>query len=156
MVGGLPTGVAMNQAPSSTLSSSSPTATAVPSVAVPSAPDPAKSTSPAPPTSADPSATAPIDPGSLIDSILVNQSRGNPTVACDDRTVIINGSLNQITVRGTCQEVLINGSLNHIRLDGVGSIDINGAKNEITWTAGPDDSAPVVTDRGYGNLIKKG
>ena len=40
--------------------------------------------------------------------------------------------------------------------DLVGSIEIVGAKNEVTWMAGRDGGNPGLTDRGYGNQARQG
>ena len=90
------------------------------------------------------------------DEIFVNDSLAHKTIPCDDESVIINGSLNEITFTGMCASTLTNGSLNRITFDSVGSITINGAKNQVTWNSGTSSDAPDVNDRGFGNLINQG
>ena len=90
------------------------------------------------------------------DEVYVNDSLAQKTIPCDDKSVVINGSLNQVTFTGTCATVLTNGSLNHIAFDRVGSIEINGAKNQVTWQVGTDHAAPDVNDRGFGNQVNQG
>lgn len=125
-----------------------------------STPTTASSSSSPPPSAASTSDSPQVGVSDAVpltgDEIFVNDSLAHKTIPCDDESVIINGSLNEITFTGMCASTLTNGSLNRITFDSVGSITINGAKNQVTWNSGTSSDAPDVNDRGFGNLINQG
>jgi hypothetical protein len=75
---------------------------------------------------------------------------------CGNESVTIMGGNSNITLTGTCQSVTVFGGNNTVHIQVVGTINVPGANNHITWQAGPGGGSPTVQDAGVNNTVSQG
>ena len=76
------------------------------------------------------------------------------TLDCDGGQAIVSGASNELTITGPCNGLTLQGASNIIRIDltSAASISVEGASNEIIWTA-PSGSKPKIRSVGAANQI---
>jgi hypothetical protein len=78
------------------------------------------------------------------------------SIACGSgETVQIVGQRNTLTVTGDCRKVDVSGANNIISIEAVGSIEVTGTDNDITWQRAIGGNAPRVSTTGAGNKINR-
>lgn len=78
------------------------------------------------------------------------------SIACGSgETVQIVGQRNTLTVTGECRKVDISGAKNIVSIEAVGSIEVTGTDNEITWQRATNGDNPRVSTNGAGNTITR-
>jgi hypothetical protein len=71
----------------------------------------------------------------------------------DGRTFQISGSNNEITISGECRKLQVAGHGNRIKLDVVGSIELAGHDNHVTFRQGANGKRPATSTLGRDNEI---
>lgn len=68
---------------------------------------------------------------------------------------VVTGNSNKIRITGDCKSFTLSGSENEVELDRVGSINLIGRANRVTYSGGVDGSEPVVSTVGGNDQITK-
>jgi hypothetical protein len=71
----------------------------------------------------------------------------------DGRTFQISGSNNEITISGECRKLQVAGHDNRIKLDVVGSIELAGYGNHVSFRQGSNGKRPATSTLGRDNKI---
>lgn len=75
---------------------------------------------------------------------------------CNGGKADIQGADNTLVIGGSCTELTVQGAGNRIRVDlaSLSTIHVQGAGNDINWTA-PADSKPKVMISGVDNRVHR-
>jgi hypothetical protein len=71
----------------------------------------------------------------------------------EGRTFQITGSNNEITISGECRKLQVAGHDNRIKLDVVGSIELAGRRNHVSFRQGANGKKPATSILGRDNEI---
>ncbi len=88
-------------------------------------------------------------------TLTLTANRETKTLDAAGRVVTITGNQNQLTLTGECRSLTVTGNDNVITVEAVTSLSLTGNRNQMTWTKGPGDGKPSVTDVGSGNNVTK-
>lgn len=77
-------------------------------------------------------------------------------IDCDGGSVHVEGASNTLTIHGPCTALIVEGADNRIRIDlaAQSSIAIEGASNQIRWTA-PGKARPKLRITGAANSVTR-
>lgn len=73
---------------------------------------------------------------------------------CNGETVHVQGADNRLTIHGACRSLIVEGAGNEIRiaLAAQSSIRVQGASNQVAWTA-PGTAKPKLSIAGAANRV---
>jgi hypothetical protein len=92
-------------------------------------------------------ATAPAGDNLTISGI--NESQ---TITCNANAVNVSGISNKVVIKGICASLHVSGVQNVITIDAVGSIEVSGFSNQVTYHTG----TPGIEKSGDGNVVHEG
>lgn len=98
--------------------------------------------------------------GTVVDSgdgtLEISGSGSKETHRCGPNTEVdISGASNVVTLTGECKRVSVSGSSNEVKVEAVGSIDVTGTSNNVTWKRGLGKAKPKVSRTGIGNKVSQ-
>lgn len=75
---------------------------------------------------------------------------------CNGGSATVSGADNILVIAGACTELTVQGAGNRIRVDlaSLSTVHVQGAGNDISWTA-PADSKPKVMISGVDNRVHR-
>jgi hypothetical protein len=91
--------------------------------------------------------TAPV--GEKLSISGINESQ---TVTCNASIVDVSGVANKVVITGICKSLTVSGVQNVVTIDAVGSIDVSGFSNQVTYHTG----SPSIDKSGEGNTVQHG
>jgi hypothetical protein len=77
------------------------------------------------------------------------------SVTCNRGRVTVEGRDNQVVMRGPCERVAIKGSGHKVVIEEVGSLSVQGSRQEVQWVHGLDGKDPKVTTSGSGHTVRR-
>ena len=80
-------------------------------------------------------------------------SRARSTIACGERPIVLAGDRNVLRLTGGCRDVTVAGRRNdvHVEVAPGGTIEITGARNDVTWRQTGPGPAPTLKLTGPNN-----
>jgi hypothetical protein len=116
--------------------------------AAPAAPAPA-----AKPPAAAPAAAAAAS-ASKAESLDFYDNGVRGTYNCDGRRVRITGNACELSLEGRCDSVAVMGNANRVRvLAAIGSINVTGNQNTVSWSKAQNPTPPRVSNLGAGSRV---
>jgi len=86
---------------------------------------------------------------------VINTNRVIDTIACTGQDVIVNGDKAELTLTGACGLVVVNGNKTRVTIEAAQGIQVNGNKNQVTWTRGVGGDRPSIKVLGNKNVVKR-
>jgi hypothetical protein len=86
------------------------------------------------------------------DNLTISGINESQTITCNANAVNVSGISNKVVIKGVCNSLHVSGVQNVITIDAVGSIEVSGFSNQVTYHTG----TPSVDKSGDGNVVQQG
>jgi hypothetical protein len=84
-------------------------------------------------------------------------SRAKSTIQCAGQPIVLSGDRNLLRLTGDCRDVTVAGRRNdvHVDIEPGGTIEITGARNDVTWRQTGPGPAPNLKPTGPNNAFHR-
>jgi hypothetical protein len=86
--------------------------------------------------------------------VTVGKNRETGSRDCGGGVATVDGNDADLTLEN-CKTVNVNGNGNRLAVGAVESLTVMGNRNTVTWTVGPKDRRPRISNLGSGNRISE-
>ena len=89
------------------------------------------------------------------DVVKISGLNQNLSYECKDRSFNVQGTSNTVKLSGQCQNLRVAGTTNRVDVESVGTINVSGIRNQVTWERGVNNKRPSISNSGINNNVSQ-